>query len=94
MIGDLKFEHEKVNGFPVLVKFRYTHMGTGELICEMVGNELVWYIEPPHEEIKWVVQDRFEEIQREFWLTWVGLLGSTKMPIMSKEDLFNVPAVW
>jgi len=83
--GEVKLEH-----------YRYVDKYTGEIMCEMIDGNIVWYFDPPDPIIKCVIEEYAEHIMREWFLEYNGIISKHKIPeemsARSPQDLSRIIA--
>ena len=78
----IDFRHEVTeDGGVSLAYYRYADDITGEVMCELIDGELVWYTEPPNESVLAIVTERASEIMRTWYLEYNGIKPSIPVPV-------------
>ena len=89
MVYDVQFRHTIENEQPRLEFFRCVDIMTSEIICEVVGDDLIWHTEPPNKYIELVLDERRKEIMRPWFLRLHGIWPKVEFPKKSIEEIAN-----
>ena len=89
MVCDVKFKHKIENEQPGLEFFRCVDISTGDIVCEVVGDDLIWRKESPNRYLKLVMEERRKEVMRPWFLKLYGIWPKVEFPKKSIEEIAN-----